>query len=321
MLGLVADIGSTNTRFALVDLAGEQPRLSHESNLHTAEFPTLQEALNAYLKSLPRGPRPECATLAVAAPVSGDHIKLTNHRWSFSIPDVQHQTKLSRLRVINDFAAISMALPVLPREAFVAFGPTLETEAKRCALIGPGTGLGMGALLSVEGRKVPLSSEGGHTSFAAVSDEEMDLARILSGRFGHVSNERILSGPGLVNVYEALCQLNGTEVQSLGPSEISQRALDSTDPLCVTTLGRFCAVLGSAAGDLALTLNADSVYIAGGIAPRIVPFLKGSEFRCRFEAKGRFQDYMKRIPTYVITDPNPGLLGAAFDLLQSVRTK
>jgi glucokinase len=174
----------------------------------------------------------------------------------------------------------------------------------------------MGGLLINGGQITPLASEGGHATFAATTPLEADVAQVLRNRFGHVSNERILSGPGLVNIFEALSRLRHDAPIILNPQEITERATTHIDSRCVQSLEFFCAALGSVAGDLALLLCADAIYISGGIVPRIIDFLRLSAFRERFEDKGRFAARVARIPTFIITDPQPGLLGAAADLLQ-----
>ncbi|TAL04750.1 MAG: glucokinase, partial [Rhodospirillaceae bacterium] len=240
-----------------------------------------------------------------------------NHNWEFSAAEIQAQFGLDRVHIINDFTAISLSLANLPPASLESIGPVVDVSHATCfGVVGPGTGLGMGGLLRIGKQSIPLPSEGGHTSFAAVDDTELNIARILINRFGHVSNERVLSGPGLVNIYEALNALTGKSGVTLNPEQITERALARTDTTCLDALNHFCAFLGSVAGDLALLLCAEAVYIAGGIVPRIIDFFRASGFRARFENKGRFAERMTQIPTFVITEPNPGLLGAAVDLLQ-----
>jgi glucokinase len=174
----------------------------------------------------------------------------------------------------------------------------------------------MGGLLLKGSQATPLASEGGHSTFAATNALEANVARVLRERFGHVSNERVLSGPGMTNVFEALTTLGGDAPIARTPHEITERATAHNDARCVQTLEFFCAALGSVAGDLALLLCADAIYISGGIVPRIIDFLRLSPFRERFEDKGRFAERVARIPTFIITDPHPGLLGSAVDLMQ-----
>jgi glucokinase len=315
---LVADIGSTNARFALVAwTAAGVPALSRVASLPCAGFPSLAEVIAAYLATIPISERPTRGMLAVAGPVTGDVVKLTNLGWTFSTRAMAQQLGFAALHVINDFTAISLSLPSLPPTARTCLGPDIEVAEAACfGVVGPGTGLGVGALLRVGDRVVALPSEGGHASFAPVTDVEDEIARVLRGRFGHVSNERLLSGSGLVNIYEALNEIDGTQPHPFTPREIAEHAVAASDPVCRDALSHFCAILGAVAGDLALLLYADVIYIAGGIVPQFLDFIRASAFRKRFESKGRFAQRMAVVPTYVITEPNPGLLGAAVDLRQ-----
>jgi glucokinase len=312
-MDLVADIGSTNARFALANVSpGRPPVLTRVASLACAGYPSLAAAIRAYLETVPVEEKPTHATLAVAGPITGDAVKLTNLPWEFSIAEMRKELGLAGLQVINDFTAISYSLPSLPASALAAIGPShTASAAKSFGVIGPGTGLGVGALLHIHGKYVPVPSEGGHATFAPVTDTEMAIARILHARFGHVSNERLLSGRGLVWIYEALATVAGKPAEDIAPHVVTERALAGTDDLCRETLNLFCAVLGSVAGDLALLLYADAIYIAGGIVPRFIDFLRASTFRQRFEDKGRFAARMAIVPTLVIMEPYPGLIGAA----------
>ena len=323
MVGLVGDIGSTNARFALVD--DDSPaaavRLRQIAGFPCANFDRLAAAAGAYLATLAAHDRPRHATLALAGPVDGDVVTLTNHGWTFSARELTGALNLESLSVINDFAAISYSLGTLGSDDWVAIGETPPALGKTYGVIGPGTGLGVGGVLLRDGRSIILPSEGGHTGFAPSNPTERTVAAWLESRYGHVSNERLLSGPGLVNLYCALGAANSAPgaamtPEQITPEQITRAAVDGTDPLCRSTLALFCEILGTAAGDLALILNADTIFIAGGIVPRFIAFLRASGFRAAFERKGRFADRMARIPTRVITTPNPGLLGAAVHLLQ-----
>lgn len=326
MIGLVADIGGTHARFALCEPArGKRPHLSDTAVLACADYPSLADALRAYLTPLPAACRPRRAALAIAGPVSGDRIVVTNHPWSFSLTDTRTALGLETLSALNDCTAVSLALPVLTPADVVPLGHSAtadldfdpsKTGARSMGIIAPGTGLGIGGLLRNGTAAWPLPSEGGHASFAPGDQTERDIARILSGQFGHVSNERLLSGPGLRNIYEALCVLHGCQKHPLSAEEIAARAIAETDAICREALDRFCAILGSVAGDLALLLFADIIFVGGGIAPQMIGFLRASAFRARFEDKGRLASRMAAIPTLAITYPHTGLLGAALHLLE-----
>ena len=305
---LVADIGGTNARFALVG-ADRQPFA--EQIFAGADFPDLATAIAAYLDT--RGePRPRRAAIAVATPVTGDRIQFTNSPWSFSVETTRQKLGLERLLILNDFTALALALPLLgPNERRQVGGGTAVAEAS-IGLIGPGTGLGVSGLVWSGHHWIPLQTEGGHVTFSPANEREWAIGQILLRRFGHVSPERLLAGPGWVEVYTALAELDGRKAENLTPGEITRRALAGTCPHCLEVQELFCAALGTAAGNLAITLGArGGVYIGGGIVPRLGAFFDRSAFRARFEAKGRFSDYLAAIPTWVITANNPALRGAA----------
>jgi len=305
---LVADVGGTNARFALVG-ADRQPFA--EQILAGADFPDLAAAITAYLDT--RGePRPRRAAVAVATPVTGDRIQFTNSPWSFSTETTRRQLGLEQLLILNDFTALALALPLLaPGERRQVGGGAAAPDAP-VALIGPGTGLGVSGLVWSGQRWIPLDTEGGHVTFSAYDEREWAIGRILQRRFGHVSPERLLSGPGLVNLYTALAELEGWPAEALVPADVTERALAGSCRHCVEVLELFCGALGTAAGNLAITLGArGGVYIGGGIVARLGDRFDRSAFRARFEDKGRFSEYLAAIPTWVITANNPALRGAA----------
>jgi glucokinase len=237
---------------------------------------------------------------------------MTNHHWSFSIAALKNHYQFEQFMVINDFTALALALPEIARSELHQIGPGAEVEGSPKALIGAGTGLGVSGLLpSGKSDWVPISGEGGHVSLSAQTEEEAAVIAHLRTRFGHVSAERVLSGPGLVNLYEASAAIDSRSPALNIPEEILQAS--DTDPDCKRAVQWFCAFLGSVAGDLALTLGArGGVYIGGGIAPRLLAILERSEFRARFEDKGRFRSYLSTIPTWVIvSEHSPALIGAA----------
>jgi len=309
---LVADIGGTNARFALID-ANRQPYA--EQILPCAAFPDLTAAAQAYLAAVGE-PRPTQAAIAVATPISGDWIQFTNSNWSFSTEAVGRALDLERLLILNDFTALALALPLLNPDERRAVGGGTAVEEAPIGLLGPGTGLGVSGLVWSGERWIPLQSEGGHVTFSPVDQREWAVAQIMQRRFGHASPERLLSGPGLVNLYTALAEMEGWPAEALDPAAITDRALAGSCSHCRDVLEIFCGALGTAAGNLAITLGAQGgVYIGGGIAPRLGEFFDRSPFRARFEAKGRFSNYLAAVPTWVITAANPALRGVAAALI------
>ncbi len=307
---LLADIGGTHARFALFDATEARPR--DERVLICAEFAGLADAVESYLVQV-GGPRPRQAAIAVATAVTGDHVAFTNSPWAFSVEQARTQLRLERLEVVNDFTALALStLALAPGERRqVGGGSALENAP--AAVLGPGTGLGVSGLIAcAPGHWVALHSEGGHVTFSPASQREADILQVLRERFAHVSAERVISGAGLVNVYQALARLDGVQARALSPAEVSAHATDGSDPRCREALETFCAMLGTAAGNLALTLGArGGVYLGGGIVPKIGTFLDGTAFRERFEQKGRMTGYLSGIATYVILARHPALLGAA----------
>jgi len=304
---LVADIGGTNARFAIADDGDSQD--IHE--LRCADFPTLETALEHYLDRL-GGSRPRRAAIAVATPITGDQVKMTNHVWSFSIRAVRQRLDLDELRVINDFTALALSVPRLRADDLRQVGGGAPVPAAAIALIGPGTGLGASGLIPCGGRHVPLQSEGGHVTYGATTRRESEVLAVIGRRYDHVSAERLISGPGLVNLYTAIAEVEGAKPEQLRPPDISARAIAGGCPLCRQALDMFCAMLGTVAGNLVLTLGArGGVYIGGGIVPKLGDYFASSPFRARFEQRGRFSTYLAAVPSYVIQARLPALRGAA----------
>ena len=314
-LALIADIGGTNARFALVDLAAPRAGIQQAQSLCNADFASLQHAANHYLASV--GATPKRAAIAVASPVAGDEIRLTNRAWSFGREELRGALGLDELRLLNDFGAIGWAVTALqPDERIALYGQVAEPMVGPITVLGPGTGLGVGLLVGsqADGWHV-VETEGGHVSFAPQGDEEHVIARWFTARHGRVSNERVLCGKGLSQVDAILRGAGiGQEPELREPADIVEAALAATDVSARRALARFCAVLGSVAGDCALVHGARTVVIAGGMVPRFVPFLRSSAFRERFLAKGRFAAWLESVAIHVITHPHPGLLGAAVAL-------
>lgn len=305
---LLADIGGTNARFALADADG----VRLERTLSCADYPSLDAAAEAYLAQAAPGVRPAAGAFAVASPVTGDVVRMTNLPWEFSIAAVRDALDLSRLDVINDFTAVALSVPELGQSDRVRIGEGAPEAGWPIGVIGPGSGLGVSALVPVRGGWRALATEGGHVTMPTLSARETAVVEHLGATFGHVSAERLLSGPGLTNIHAALRSIDGIGGGSLSPAAITDAALADRDALCVETVAMFCAMLGTVAGNLALTLGArGGVYVAGGIAPRILDVLAASVFRARFLDKGRMRAFLEPVPTYVVTHPYPAFLGLA----------
>jgi glucokinase len=307
-LRLIADIGGTNARFALAH-DGLYSRLS---TVEDGRYDSLHDAIVDYLTVLPVEERSGLsAAIAIAAPVSGDQITMTNKTWSFSVEELKRSLNLTSLTVVNDFAATAQAIPYLAESERYAVG--LPTSGRgNIGIVGPGTGLGMSSLVPHGDEWVLVAGEGGHATLAASTEEEFAIVRILRKRWTHVSAERVLSGAGLVNLYEALCSIEGIEPLMLTPADVTRHALHGSDNNCIKAFDYFCGFLGSVAGDLALTVGAfGGIYIAGGILLRFKEAFAASSFRQRFESKGRFSEMLERIPTYLILNESPALTGLA----------
>jgi len=307
---LLADVGGTNVRFALADMASSSPlRTDSIRRYRVAECATFADAARGYLREI--GARPTRGVFAAAGPVTGDEVRMTNHPWLLSRPRLRDELHLDALLLVNDFAAMSHCLPLLAAADMHAIGslPPASIDLRRrqtFAVIGPGTGLGVGALLVDGGRFVGLQTEGGHVGFAPGDAVEAAVLRQLMERFGRVSAERVLCGSGLVNLHRAL------HPQSVEDTPERITAAADTDPDCRETVERFCAMLGSIAGDFALAFGAwDGVYLAGGLTPKLLDRLGNGGFRARFDAKGRYASVLARIPTIAILHADAGLLGAA----------
>lgn len=310
---LVGDVGGTNTRLALCDL--ENGAIVKAKTYSGLDYPSLEAAVKVYLTDI--GEHIEHGCIAIACPITGDWVEMTNHPWAFSIKEMRQNLGFTTLEIINDFTAVSMAIPMLSPEHLVQLGGDKSQKNKPVAVYGAGTGLGVAHLVHVDKRWVSLPGEGGHVDFAPGSEEEGAILEILRQELGHVSAERILSGPGLVNLYRAIVKADGRLPENLKPKDVSQRAVDDSDIDCRRALALFCVILGRFGGNLALTLGAfGGVYIAGGIVPRFLEFFKASGFRGGFEDKGRFKTYVQDIPVYLITHDQPGLLGAGAHLRQ-----
>lgn len=315
---LLGDVGGTHARFAWQ--AGPEALPTAQATVYCRDHASLAEAVRAYLAA--QGlPAPRAAAIGIANPVTGDLVRMTNHDWSFSIAQLRQDLGLAHLAVLNDFEALALGLPSLGAAELVAIGGGSAVAGAPCAVLGPGTGLGVSGLVRGEdGRPVALAGEGGHVTLAAADADEARVITWLQQRFGHVSAERALSGPGLVNLYDAVCALSHRLAEPLSPADVLARARSGDDAACRQALDLFCSLLGNVAGNLALTLGArGGVYIAGGVAARLADELPRSRFRERFEQKGRFSGYLAAIPTWLVHDPaRVALLGASVALDRQV---
>jgi glucokinase len=311
---LVGDIGGTNARFGLVSSDGE---LLHSRVLADADYPGIGEAIEAYLSDRGGLPRPRRGALAIASPVGGDEVRMMNHPWAFSISALAKRLRLQRLEVINDFTAQALALPHLKDTDKEMVGGGAPLAGYPIGVLGPGSGLGVSGLVLVGKKMVPLTGEGGHATMPPFTDRESAVLGVLRGRLDHISAERVLSGPGLVNLYQALCEIDNVPAQQYTAAQITDPAMGEEDSRCGEATAVFCAMLGTVAGNLALTLGAKGgVYIGGGIVPRLGERFAASQFRERFEAKGRLHEYLAAIPTYVVTHKLPAFLGCAAALME-----
>ncbi len=314
---LIADIGGTYARFAIETAAG---RFDHAASLRCADHPDFHAAVTSYLRGLP-ALTIRHAAVAIANPVDGDLVRMTNYHWQFSIEQMRERLGFETLVVVNDFTALAMALPHLSVEQRRQVGGGTPREPSVIGLLGSGSGLGVSGLIPAADGWVALGTEGGHVSFAPHDEREVAILRHAWKQFSHVSFERLLSGSGLELMYRALAEHAGVKAEALSAPDITQRGLAGADRVCMDTLEVFCGLLGTAASNLAVTLGAfGGIYIGGGIVPRLGEYFDRSPFRARFEDKGRFSDYVKAIPTYVITAPNATFFGASAILEAQLRT-
>ncbi len=311
---VVGDIGGTHIRFALCRSVHDIGRIWVR---RTTDYRELETPLREYL-SQEGMPAVKTAVIGIANPISGDHITMTNARWAFSAEATRRALGLEQLQLLNDFSVLALSLPYLPADELELIGSGQAVRGTPIGLLGPGTGLGVSGLIPTsEGKWVALAGEGGHTSFSPCDEIETWLWDEARKVYGHVSMERFLSGAGLQFIHRCLSRKAGLEPPTLSPAEISLRALEQSCPLGTRTLDIFCAILGTAAANLALTLGArGGVFLGGGIVPKLGDYFARSPFHSRFHDKGRFGDYLAAIPVHVIRSAYPGLVGAAAHLLQ-----
>ena len=313
---LVADIGGTNARFALETA----PRVIEKAAVFPcSDYDTLTDAARAYLNQS-SAENVKHAAFAIANPILGDWVQMTNHHWAFSIETTRQALGLETLILLNDFTAQALAVTLTDDCDLLQIGGQKPVEFAPKAVIGPGTGLGVSGLVHSAAGWVALAGEGGHGTFPPFDDMEVLIWQYAKNKYGHVSAERFLSGAGLSLIYEALAVKQKVKSVKLPPSEITEKALGGSSPLCRQTLDIFCAMLGTVASNHALMLGArGGVYLCGGIIPRVLEYFKTSPFRSRFENKGRFEAYLVAIPVYVVLSEFPGISGAAVALDNHLR--
>lgn len=303
---LIADIGGTNARFALADDKG----IYEQKVLQCENYPTIVDAVTAYVDAL--GAKPRRAAFAIAGPVGGDYFEMTNHVWKFSIEETRKALGLDQFSLVNDFKAIALGVPHLGAKDIQQVGNDAAPEPHApIGIIGPGTGLGVASLVWANGQYHAVAGEGGHVTIAARTQREFDLIRTLRYKYHHISAERVCSGKGLVNLYNAIKILDGQDdLPDRTAEQISVAAIEKSCKACEEALDKVMGFLGNVAGNLAMTLGAKGgIYIAGGIPAKLGAYFFQSRFRTDFEAKGRYDAYLKPIPTYLITHPNIALVG------------
>jgi len=309
---LIADIGATNARFALA--TAEQPFFRQAQTLQCADFETVDQAIDTYLdshqiKSL------DGLCFAAAGPVIAQSVSFTNNHWNISSSELAHRYGSQNVHLLNDFESIAFSLPKLRQEDVLGIGgdwQVMNGDDYTLGVLGPGSGLGVTGLCRRSGKIFPLITEGGHSGFAPEDELQIQVLNFLRNKLGRVSNERLLSGPGLINIHEALCEIHGRENPSLNASDIAIAGVKGKGDIYQQSVDLFFQVLGQVAGDLALTLGANQgIFIAGGICQRYPDYLSKSQFRQGFESKGRHSELMKKIPSWLIKRRNPGLVGAS----------
>lgn len=324
VLGLVADVGGTHIRFGIaVGGTASSPVNVHCVRRYSVRaHESLAHAAHHYRNATPGVPASlNRAAVAVAGRVEQDRVQLTNSGWSFSARALSESQRFDHLHVINDFEAVGHAVGALRAADLIPIGTQrlqLPLSHGVCAILGVGTGLGVGGVVATGGTFTVLATEGGHASFAPTNERSIELLRWLRRKYGRVSAERVLSGAGLANVYQALCEADGQHVPELSAAEITTRAANGSDGACVEAVGLFCELLGSFAGDLALTLGAWSgVLISGAMLQHFDRELLDRRVRSGFEYKGRFTPAMHSVPLETISHPHVELLGAARLLMAS----
>lgn len=318
---LIGDIGGTNARFALADR--NLPGFTDAMTLQCANYDSTEAAIKHYLDSV-GATSPDVICLAAAGPVVGQRVRMTNNHWTLASDELASEFSANAVRLLNDFEAIAYSVPMLASSDCEAIGlpdpEPLPDEQYTVAIVGPGTGLGAVGLRRQSGLLVPIAGEASHGGFAPETRVQLDVLLALRERFDRVSTERLVSGPGIENIYGALASIHGVKLPRLSAAEIFTAADDKSDPHAVEAVSLFFEVLGQFAGDFALALGAtDGVFVAGGIVKRYPDLLANSRFRSGFESKGRYRALMERVPTQLVLHDQPGLLGASYCALQMLQ--
>ena len=319
---LIGDIGGTNARFALADL--HAPGFSEKKSYACADFATADLAIRAYLEEV-SSPAPGVICLAAAGPVIDKVVRFTNNNWTIDANELAKDFSGTSVKLLNDFEAIAYSIPFLTPGDSLPLGlpeaSAIDEQRYSFGIVGPGTGLGYAALYKREGILVPITGEGGHQGFAPESQVQLDVLTALRERYDRVSYERLVSGPGMENIYWALTRIHGEKQTQLSAAEIFSRAENDGDPRAEEAVQLFFELLGQVAGNVAISMSTfDGVYIAGGVAKRYPHILSNSRFRSGFENKGRHRSLMERIPTRLITHDDPGLLGASYCALEVLKS-
>jgi glucokinase len=310
---LIGDIGGTNARFALADHSA--PGYSNELVLKCADFESANDAIRHYLGSV-EAPSPDVICLAAAGPIVGDRVRFTNNDWVIATSDLAGDFSTDAVKLLNDFEAIAYAVPLIPGDDCLPIGlpearPLVHADYT-VGVMGPGTGLGAVGLCRRNGEIFPIASEASHGGFAPESQVQIDMLAVMRERFDRVSAERLVSGPGLENIYWALTRIHGEQRQHLSAAEIFAKNAENSDSRAAEAVQMFFEILGQVVGDYALALGAhNGMFIAGGIVQRYPELIENSRFRSGFENKGRYRSLMESIPTQLIMHPHPGLLGAS----------
>ena len=315
---LIGDIGGTNVRFALADAS--KPTYSQVISYECAEFASADEAICHYLRQI-GAPKPQFICIAAAGPVADGHVLFTNNNWSMDVGELESDFEGAKVHLLNDFEAAAYALPMLQKKDCLRIGSLPRAQLKDAdytvGLIGPGTGLGAGGLCQRDGRVFPIVSEAGHVGFAPETQVQMEILEHLRNEFDRVSDERLVSGRGIVNIYHALVKIHNRKVTHNSAKEVFAMAARNPDSIAAEAVQVFYEILGQSAGNLALSIGAyDGIYIGGGIVQRVPEMMVNSRFRSGFELKGRYRSMMEKVPTQMILHSHPGLLGASYYALQ-----
>jgi glucokinase len=310
---LLADIGATNARFA-ISLNNDAPK--NVQILQCEEFDTSVQAIDVYLKSH-NIDKINNICFALAGPIANGVVKLTNNHWSFSEKELKLKYKVDHVALLNDFEAIAYSVTQLSSNQLINLNQkkpvTTHNNNANYVVLGAGTGLGVAALINRDDKYYPIVTEAGHVNFSPVNDSQLEIFNFLRKRFDQVSNEHLLSGPGIVNLYQAVCNIDQTENTFTTAAQICQAANNDQDDASIKTLNVFYELLGQVAGDLTLTFGAfDGVYIAGGIVQRYPKMINKSRFRECFENKIQHRALLENTPTFLVTEMYPGLIGANY---------